>query len=92
MKNIILPAREIAEQTLTIESLMIIPSQSRLIVQTGDMAHQFERELTEAELETVLALVEPAVQAKVALATVVDVVKEEPVVDPIVEVPVEVIK
>jgi hypothetical protein len=81
-KTIVLPARGIPEQTLGIDSLLVIPSQSRLIVNTTEMGTQFERTLTEAELESVLSLVEPAVKAKVAEASVVDVAVEGPKEEP----------
>ncbi|MFA6158985.1 MAG: hypothetical protein WC763_05200 [Candidatus Paceibacterota bacterium] len=82
MKVISIPARQIAEQTLEIEQIFIIPDQSRLIVQTEDYTHNFERVLSPAELEMILALVEPAVKATLAGALVIEkVVTEEPVVE-----------
>lgn len=83
MRNIIIPAREIPEQTLHIENILIIPDQMRMVVNTGDLTNtNFERVLTDEELDTVLDLIEPAVTAKFETASVVAVpVEKAPIGD-----------
>lgn len=74
-----LPAQEIPEKVLPIESVLVIPDQSRMIVNTGAALNEnFERTLSGEELDSILDMVEPAVTAKVAMAKV-EVAVEEPV-------------
>lgn len=79
MKQIRIPARMIEERTSPIVHIQIMPlNDNRMIVTTED-DQQFERVLSEAEFASVLVLVEPAVTAKIADATIEDIVRVEAV-------------
>uniref|UniRef100_A0A6M3XW25 Uncharacterized protein n=1 Tax=viral metagenome TaxID=1070528 RepID=A0A6M3XW25_9ZZZZ len=89
MKIITIPARQIPEQTLDIVQIMLIPSQSRIIVQTSDINMQLERTVSPEESDTIISIATGAVTDKYPEATVaekvVEAIVKEPVTEPVIE-------
>lgn len=85
MKQIRFPAQTLEERVSPIIHIEIIPMQDNKMVILTESGDRFERSISDVELASVIALIEPAVTEKIAEAVVEDVPEPVPIAEPIVE-------